>query len=249
MFELQCFTSSIANTAADQQINILQDGRFLYSSNGLVIPSKYRNLLVTWAFGTNLTIAKLKPAAYRPYGDYSIMPIMNAAAAGDQVSPVVFLNGNPLILDVGDFLPAYGQQGSAGAQQAYVFCILGEAVPQQYKGPVYTVRGTGSTTLTANAWSNVTLTMDSTLPAGRFRCVGARARSAGALAFRLVFAEQFPRPGAMAYQSDLAALDRWHRRGALGVWGEFDHLQPPSVDFLSTSADTSEYVWLDLVKV
>jgi hypothetical protein len=37
--------------------------------------------------------------------------------------------------------------------------------------------------------------------------------------------------------------------GGWGVWGEFAHTAPPTVDFLSVSADTSEVVHLDLIKV
>jgi len=35
----------------------------------------------------------------------------------------------------------------------------------------------------------------------------------------------------------------------MGVWGEFTHDSPPTVDFLSVSADTSETVYLDIVKI
>jgi hypothetical protein len=37
--------------------------------------------------------------------------------------------------------------------------------------------------------------------------------------------------------------------GQLGEWGTFSHNTPPTVDFLSLSADTSQTVDLDLIMI
>jgi hypothetical protein len=154
--------------------------------------------------------------------------------------------GPPLILDPQEELPAYAQQGSAGAQQAYAAVIFSEAGTKRHLGKFFTVRATGTTTLIANTWSVVTPTLDTGLPAGRYNLVGMRVKSAGALFFRAVIVQQFNRPGAFAVQNDTSFEATNQRHGGWGIWGNFDHLTIPQVEVLSTTADTSETIWFDL---
>lgn len=116
-------------------------------------------------------------------------------------------------------------------------------------GEIFTVYATGATTLTARVWTNVTLTFAQTLPSGRYQIVGMRARSAGCIAARLVIPGHPWRPGCLGCDSVSDLADGVFRHGKAGVWGEFDHDVPPTVDFLSISADTAEYVFLDLIKI
>jgi len=100
----------------------------------------------------------------------------------------------------------------------------------------------------ANAWTNGALTFSQTLPRGTYQIVGMRANSAGLRAARLVVPGYSWRPGCIGCDadSDLAA-DRF-RHGKAGVWAEFSHDAPPTVDFFSASADTAQVVLLDLIK-
>jgi len=60
-------------------------------------------------------------------------------------------------------------------------------------------------------------------------------------------------PGHDAYSDIQASRFRFgnarFRFGNAGVFGEFTHDSPPTVDCLSASADTTEEFWFDLVKV
>jgi len=119
----------------------------------------------------------------------------------------------------------------------------------QVTGEIFTVKCTNTTTLTARAWTNGALTFAQTLPAGRYQVVGMRAKSAGLIAARLVFPGYAWRPGCIGCDAYNDVERPEFRHGRMGVWGEFDHDVPPTVDFLSNSADTSQEVWLDLIKI
>ena len=254
MMHLAAYYTSIANTAADQQINALTDSMVQIRDNAFITPDKMRRVILAAFFGTNLTVAKLKPASYRNFGDYWVEPLGNAVGGAGAITPALNLtdlpeHGAPLILDSQEELPAYGQQGSGGAQDAYAVVIFSDGKPPKREGKFFTVRGTGTTTLNAKAWTLCPITMDTGLPAGRYNLVGARAKSTGILAFRFAFTEQINRPGGLGNQNDTAFTQDGQRNGAWGVWGSFDHLSIPQLEVLSTSADTAETVWMDVEKV
>lgn len=251
MLQISAFTASIPNTAADQQLIAVPDGLIPTRDNALVVPPSMPRVLAIMFFGGNLTVAKLKPASYRRFGDYWILPYTNTAAGAGATMGYVDLTDNPtagppLILDAQEELPAYAQQGSAGSQQNYAAVVFGEAGAKRHTGRFFTVRATATATLVPNTWSVVTPTMDTGLPAGRYNLVGMRVKSAGALFFRAVIVQQFHRPGAFATQNDTSFEATNSRNGGWGIWGNFDHLTIPNVEIFSTSADTSETIWFDL---
>src|SRR5215831_407485 len=251
MIQMSAFFSSIPNTAADQQIIAVAAGSLKNRDNALVVPPELPRLLSGMFIGTNMTTAKFKPASYRRFGDYWVLPYALASGTAGNIMPYLDLSDNPqggppLILDPSEELPAYGQQSSAGAQNAYAFVLFGHEGAKRHAGKFFTVRGVGSSTLTANTWSPVVFTMDTGLPAGRYNLVGARVKSAGLLAFRFVIAKQWNRPGGYGTQNDQSFEAQGQRNGWWGVWGSFDHLSIPVLEAFSTTADTSETVWLDL---
>jgi|SRR5215469_3097499 len=251
MLQVSAFTSSIANTAADQQILAVADGLIPTRDFALVVPPDLPRVVATMFYGANLTTAKLKPASYRRFGDYWVLPYANAIGGAGAMTPYLDLtdspvSGPPLILDPQEELPAYAQQGSAGAQQAYACVVFSEAGVKRHSGKFFTVRATGTNTLVPNTWSVCTPVMDTGLPAGRYNLVGMRVKSAGCLFFRAVIVQQFHRPGGFGFQADTSFEPMGQRLGGWGIWGNFDHLTVPNIEIMSTSADTSETIWFDL---
>lgn len=251
MHQLSAFFSSIPNTAADQQVIAVADGLIQTRDNALVTPPEMPRLLSALFYGTNMTTAKLKPASYRRFGDYWVLPYAQAVAGPGATTPYLDisdgpLSGPPLMLDPSEELPAYSQQSSAGAQNAYAFVIFAHEGVKRHTGKFFSVRGLGSTTLVPNAWTPCVITLDTGLPAGRYNLVGSRAKSAGLLAFRFIIAKQFNRPGGYGTQSDQSFEAFGQRNGDWGIWGSFDHLSIPVLEAFSLSADTAETVWFDL---
>jgi hypothetical protein len=251
MLQLSAYFSSIANTAADQQITAIADGLIYTRDNAIVVPPDMPRVLAANFFGTNMTTAKFKPASYRRFGDYWVLPIATAIGGAGAVTPYLDLtgldySGQPLILQPQEELPAYAQQTSAGAQNAYAFVLFGHEAVKPLKGRFFTVHATGTTTLVANAWTAAPITLDTGLPAGRYRLVGSRVRSPGCLAFRWIIIQQHNRPGGFGFQGDTSFEAYGQRNGGWGPWGEFDNLTIPTPELWSTSADTSQQVWMDL---
>src|SRR6266702_3005832 len=114
---------------------------------------------------------------------------------------------------------------------------------------VRAVRVSATTTLVAFVWTNGAITFDQSLPAGRYQLVGARFNSAGLIAYRCVIPGYEWRPGGIGVTVDSGAEGNIFRQGNFGVWGEFAHNTPPTIDFLSATADTSETGELDLIKL
>ena len=77
-----------------------------------------------------------------------------------------------------------------------------------------------------------------------------RAVSATLVAARAVFrGEGFWRPGCLGCDSESDLDSPLTRHGKMGIWGEFEHNQPPSIDFLASAADSDQDVILDLIQI
>jgi hypothetical protein len=158
-----------------------------------------------------------------------------------------------------DELDIFVCQNLGAAETEYVFVTLTDGmVAPAPMGRYFTVHGTGTTTLTAGAFTSCALQFDQAIPAGLYACIGARAFSATALGFRLAPAmEPLWRPGGIAMRS-YDQMDPPGQRGYIydgqvvapwGVWMTFFQNVPPQLDMFATGADTAEEVWLDLIQL
>ena len=161
----------------------------------------------------------------------------------------MWIGNNPITLDEDEALNAFVAENLMGAEQEYVLVWLGDGPVQPVGGEIFTVRVTNTTTLVADAWTNGAITFDQTLPVGDYQIVGARFSSAGLIAFRFVFVGGNNRPGGLGVDAAGDLNAKGQRHGGWGVWGDFRHNRPPTADFLSISADTSQTGELDLIKV
>ena len=137
----------------------------------------------------------------------------------------------------------------AAAQRQWLVLWLADGPPAPATGRVFTVRATGATTLVLDQWTLVPLTLIENLPRGRYALVGMRARSAGAVAARVVGIGWRWRPGVLGCDAQGDLDHPMFRMGGLGVFGEFEDTDLPQIEFLSTVADTAEDVYLDLIQL
>jgi hypothetical protein len=79
--------------------------------------------------------------------------------------------------------------------------------------------------------------------------VGGRFASAGLIAWRCVLPGNPWRPGGIGVANDGGAEGTIFRVGNFGAWGSFRHNTPPTIDFLSATADATETGHLDLIKI
>ena len=111
------------------------------------------------------------------------------------------------------------------------------------------MRGTGATTLTVDRWSLVDVTWEQSIPTGSYVCVGLGAQSANCIGARLSFDNQSDRPGCVGMSSVENREHQMFRKGGLGTFGLFTSTSLPEVEFLADTADTTQEVYLDFVRV
>lgn len=134
---------------------------------------------------------------------------------------------------------------AAVAHYAIVFLSDGPIAPAA--GSYRTIRASVTATLTAGQWVNTNISFPVALKAGSYQVVGAWLQATNVVAFRLVFGGGAWRPGAIAAGNCPVELAEIFRYGNFGVWGEFAHSSPPTIDILGTGSLTNAALYLDLI--
>ncbi|MEM4761497.1 MAG: hypothetical protein QW230_00785 [Thermofilum sp.] len=144
---------------------------------------------------------------------------------------------------------------NASTPPSAVYGVVTLSVPEPPpppEGDLYLLKCTGSTTLTANQWTTVTLTPEYQLPVGTYAVIGFLPISASGIAARLIIPGQVWRPGMPVLQGDDNTARAFDPERLDKLWtfemGRFPHFAIPQVQFLAASADTSQIVYFWLVK-
>ena len=236
-------SATLVNVAAlvDPHVRVVGDD--------IVVPSALPYVAGVYAIGSQLSRAQLVSPSIRRRYPLEVTPIEIAAEPADPVKYNSYF-GSPIGLDADEALNFQAAEDGAGAGRSTGLVWLCDGATTPISGEeMFTIRSTNASTLVAFTWTNGALTFSDSLPAGTYAVVGMRASSAGLIAARLVFS-QFPwRPGCIGSDTLGEQGAPIFRMGGLGVWATFEHNTPPTVDFLSVSADTSQTVDLDLVLV
>ncbi len=246
MFTLIAWSESqdsavLVNTAA------LADPHVRVSGDDIIVPRGMNRLIGLHAHGVNITLAQLQSPSLRRFVQYQIHPVDVAAEPGSPAT-ALWLADQDVMLDEDEVLNALMAEDAAGASRVTICAWLGDAAPRPVGGDLRTVRATSATAAVANAWTNVAIAFDQALPAGRYAVVGAAMVAANGELFRFVFPGYAWRPGGLGSDVNGDVPAPGQRNGGWGVWGEFDHNTPPTVDILCNAADASQVFYLDLLK-
>lgn len=256
MFTTVAFQESVDPGGAFNALTAVADPHITVSGDDVRVPSL--NQLIAVAFGVDVTVeafARLTSPSLRVRNLLHVEPFnTGTAAAVEPGSPhrLADLRLSPIALVAGENLNAEVQSDPLAAQIQWAVAWLADGPPAPLRGPIFTARATAAVTLVASAWGNGALTFVEDLPRGRYQVVGLRARSAGLVAARLVFVGAGAagwRPGVLGTDAQDDLEHPMFRFGELGAFGEFEDIEPPTVDFLSVSADTAEDVYLDLIQM
>jgi hypothetical protein len=268
---LEAFRSSLASGATDvlQQVTYISAGAILApSASGLQVSAMLSKLHSIFGVGAHLENISPQAASMLPLPYPNLAP-NNIGTAAESPARFWDWSRNPKPLRPTETFNIYASQTSGGAENEAIFVQFTDgnvqAPPALATGPaisgngMYTVaHATATTTLTANAFTQITPALDLPLPAGMYALVGARVQSAGCLAFRMKpIADPLWRPGGVGTQTAdqleapgqrfinplTGAISHW------GVWLTFFQNTIPNIDIWSTSADTKEDIWFDLVKL
>jgi hypothetical protein len=237
------------------KMDALADQSVTVATPEIVVPAL--NKLVLAAAGissaTVINAARLDAPSIRDIARPYIDPV-NLIAAADVTpnDPFRFMDRRscPLNLNPGENVEAWtiGDPAAAHWQWVLVWLADGPIAPVGAGAEMQQLRWTAAQTLVADGWTNGVIAFDDALPVGHYQVVGFRAESAGLIAARLVFKGYGWRPACLGNLSPQQYGHPVFRDGNMGVWGEFDSINPPTVDFLSISADAAEYGVLDLIK-
>jgi len=253
MFTLVSFYQSIDPAAVYTAINAVLDQHVRVNGTDLFVPEL--NKIVAAAAGVETTVEsfmRLTSPSMRAMARFQIAPF-NGAAAGavEPASPHVItdLRTSPFELVAQETLNAELNSNPAAAQIQWALIWLADAPIAPVNGKMFTTRATGATALVAGTWTPVPVTFDEDLPRGRYQLVGMRCRSTGCIAGRMNFIGGRWRPGCMGVDAQTDLEHPMFRNGGLGVWGEFEDVDTPSVEVLSVSADAAQSFEFDLIQV
>lgn len=249
MYTLVAFSESQDTGGVLSYVAALADQHVRIEGDNVVVPAGMSYLLGAYAIGTSITRARVEAPSLRRTLLLDLPEVDRGVTTPSSPQTLFDAFYNPLPLDEFEPIRALVAEDATGAERETVLLWLGDGAQSPVSGDIYTVQATSQTTLVPYAWTNGALTLGQTLPSGRYQVVGFRAQSSGLIAARLVFVGGTWRPGVLGTTAVNQKASPLFRRGACGVLGEFAHDQPPTVDFLSSSADVAETVHLDLIKV
>lgn len=240
-------STTIASTAETAEVPVpdsvftIQNARFL--------PQRNYNMIFAFASGLLRNQMRISSPSIRQFSPINVRPI-DLAAEPTSIPGVADYRSNPLLLRALEEISvsSINSAATSGVYHSLLGISDGPLVPMP-QGDVYTIRGTATTTLTAEQWSLLAITWADTLPAGRYAAVGLHTIAAGAIAGRLIFEDQVLRPGSIGFDIEGDIPHPMFLKGGLGVWGYFTGNRMPNVEMLSISADTAETVYLDFVRV
>jgi len=243
---LVAFDENYAAAATLDAMTAVPDPHVRTSGDDIWIPDALPFLAGYIAMTTTLTAARIESPTLRTLTPIDVAPL-DLATEPSTPPAYIDLRANPKLIGAGEALNFKATVSAAA--RALGLAVLCDGPIAPVVGEIFTIKATNTSTLVANAWTNGALTFAQSLPHGTYQVVGMRAQSAGLIAARLVFPGYAWRPGCVGCDAYSDLGHEAFRGGRLGAWGTFEHDVPPTVDFLSISADTSQEVWLDLIKI
>ena len=219
------------------------------TGNGITTPVGYNKLFAGYVQGASAVRGRISSPSLRKWANFYVAPADNAANPSANPPIQIIDYETTLPITEGDELDFEIDNGNT-SERDFGFAWLAAPPLQEITAKIFTVEATGSTTLTANAWSLVPLTFTTSLEAGLYQIVGLYAHFGGAIAARFVFTGALAavRPGVIASSTANKNMPLVFRYGLLGLWGVFHSASPPQIECLGTTATASQRFFIDLIK-
>jgi hypothetical protein len=249
MFHLAAWAQSIDPANALTAINAVREEMLFTSGVDLRVPENLAFIVGQAALLNDASAARaqVQSPSLRAFANLDVEPIVAAAVFGAPPESLLHPD-SPIAVSPDESLNFAVLSDPAAAALHYGLVWLADRALERITGNIFTVRATSAIAQTTLTWVNGNLTFTQTLPAGRYRIVGMRARSTDAVGARLVFPEQVARPGVPVVNA-IGDNDPWaFRYGNMGAFGEFPHTNPPTVDVLGGAAAAQTYLF-DLLRV
>ena len=247
-FTLVGYYENIDTGGVLTQLNALPDQHITFDNKDVLVPDWASNFIQAIALHDHITQSRLSAPSLRQRSELDLYPngfrTSNAVIAGlmNRIErPIALTPGEGLRFSVAE--EASGSVGTIG-----LVWLEGERTPAP-NGEVETIKATSSTTTTPFVWTLCKLDLSQQLRAGKYAIVGLRAVSATLAAARLVIPGSAYRPGVLGVRNVYQIRDDVTSNMRLGNWGEFEHTFVPQLEVLTVGTDTSQVVYLDVVKI
>lgn len=248
MAQIYAFTGVVNAGATNAAISALTGSAEYVQNNRLVLPN---DAFLLWAYvqGPSLTRARINSPSLRVNMLPRIYPIRRGNLPGN-APPVADYSDYGMTLRSREEIAIETDNDLAtGTERHYAIICVGAPVSSPPRGAEFWIRCTGSTTLTANAWTLVNLSFEQSIPAGRYEIVRFIPRSANGIAARVVIPGYPERPGTLCVNAIGDEPNRFLFGNRYGSFGVFESVALPAVEFLASAADTSQEVYFGLRRV
>lgn len=241
--------------AALGRLNVVQDDVLTPSGpDRFLVPGRYKHLHWAFATGLNLTGARIvTPSLEVAKSDLDIQPFSEGGDLLNILAPSIWIPPRFIELEESENIEVQTSEDGAGATSMQAFVVLGTPEnPPMPAGKIRSIRLTGTTTLTADQWTSVTLTPESTLEAGTYMMVHFAVHGVSALAARWLPQGGGFRPGMLAWNGASPNHFKWGSPlwNTLGWFSmlEFTHITLPQIQIFATAADTAQTVQMYAVR-
>jgi hypothetical protein len=246
MFHLIAYNGSVAAGTNFSYVAPVADSQVRVEGNNVIVPPGMNHLLAVYSASAHLAQARLETPSLRRTMLLEVVPVYSGGFVGTPDHVNRFID-SPITLDESEPMRFLAKHSAVGSEVVVGLVWLGDGPISPVVSEYFVSRAIGQEVAGDGVWENVSITFDQTLPAGKYTVIGARVELNGGVSFRLSFVGQSWRPGWLIDQSVGGVSSRDARGGRLGVWGEFPHDQPPTLDVFSNSPG-NPIVYLDLVK-
>lgn len=244
MYHTLAWTESIA-TGALNDLAAVSESIYPIVNNHFMPPVDV-DLFAAVVYATDIQRAVLTTPRLRQISPTLIRPLQPTLIGANDANIAMF-DRIPVRLRGQEEITLEALQDNAGAQRVTAVAFVGEALRQPPPGDVIVIRGTSTTAAVANAWSQLTYTLDQSLPAGRYVVVCVEHISANGQAVRMVFDGQFNRPGAPSLSDVNQRLPYPWLQYRFGMLGSFVTYSLPRVEVLCNGADASHELYFHII--
>jgi hypothetical protein len=238
MFHLLAFSDAQAAGSTDAQLNAVSDQLLSIQANDFQMPVPFW-LLAGYVQGTTITRGRFRTSSLSLRGNPQIWPFNVGVTLPPADPNMLDLREFPLKLLKEENLRCETSNTLACGTEQHTACALVTPLQPNYNinfpMPRW-VRATSAVTSVAFGWSTLgALTMEDNLEGGSYVVLGMMIQEADCIFGRLVFQNQFLRPGCLG-QAALTSKPHPMFNGGLGIWGFFNTYSLPQVETLHIAA-------------
>ena len=251
MFHLACFSGAKTDSTLNEAIARVSDAALSVSGNNNYLSPGNVQVFAGVAYNDTVTRARIVAPSLRNEGLPEIYPLNQLAEPSANFHVAYWGQQGPTLRKDEEF-GVECSNGASTVDRAMIGLWLRFGMKPVPTGRRFSVFGSSTQTLVQSAWTLGGITLDQSLPYGRYAVIGMAATCNDAHAVRLVFPrDQSMRPGVACGESVIIRpFQEYFRAGMQGEWGRFESVNMPQLEILggTAGAETAQVV-LDLVRL